>query len=248
MEINLSIQPPITINIISPTDQQTVSSPTSISTNVTAMAQVIKVEFSVDDALIYTVNAPPYEYQWDLKGVPAGNHKISVAAFDINGYSSQSSINVIVAIQQKSGLIWLAGIAALVVAAVLIPLGLRSRRRMQKVASSATIPPASSDQTPSARISEMEGINPDQIWTLSSENIRLGRKRDENDIPLKGLKASRKHAVISYRQGQYVIQSLNPENPVIVNNQPVQQQVLHDGDVIQAGETILKFELISKGA
>jgi pSer/pThr/pTyr-binding forkhead associated (FHA) protein len=49
-------------------------------------------------------------------------------------------------------------------------------------------------------------------------------------------------------QGQYIIQSLNPENPVIVNNEPVQQQVLNNGDVIQAGETVLKFESTNEGA
>jgi hypothetical protein len=178
---------------------------------------------------------------------------ISAAAFDINGYSSQSSINVIVAIQQKSGLIWIAGIAALVVAAILIPLGLRSRKRIQKQALSAPIPAAPSEQaespsTPSARLHEIEGINPNQIWPLSNEDVHLGRKRDENDIPLKGLQASRKHAVISLKQGQFVIFSLNPENPVIINNQPVQQQVLNNGDIIQAGETILRFDLSTDGA
>ncbi len=249
IEINLSIQPPITINIISPTDQQTVSGSTSISTNVTAMAQISRVEFSVDDALLNTVDAPPYEFSWDLNGVPAGNHKISVSAFDINGYSSQSSINVIVAIQQKSGLIWIVGIVALVAAAVLIPLGLRSRKRMQKLGSST--PAASDDAAPSAltaRLVEIDGINPDQSWPLSAENVRLGRKRDENDIQLKGLQASRKHAVISLKQGQYVIFSLNPENPVLINNQAVQQQVLNNGDVIQAGETTLRFEIPTNGA
>jgi hypothetical protein len=66
MEINLSVQPPITINIISPTDQQTISGPTNISTNITAMAQIGRVEFSIDDTLLDTVNSPPYEFTWNL--------------------------------------------------------------------------------------------------------------------------------------------------------------------------------------
>jgi pSer/pThr/pTyr-binding forkhead associated (FHA) protein len=60
---------------------------------------------------------------------------------------------------------------------------------------------------------------------------------------LKGRRASRKHAVIRYQQGSYFIYSLNPQNPVAVNDQPIDQgYMLQPGDVIYAGETILRFE------
>ncbi len=253
MDIGLDVQAPVTIKIDNPAEQETISGSTVISAEVSAMAQIIKVEFKTDDSLLGTVSTTPYQIQWDLKGVPAGTHTISAIAYDINGFSSEDSISTIVAIQQKSGLIWLAGIATLVVAAVLIPLGLRSRKRIRQQSLSASLPP---DQSPlggppgnaPAILREIEGINPNHIWNLSPENVRLGRKRDENDIPLKGLNASRKHAMISFNQGHYVIQSLNTQNPVMVNNEPVQQQVLNNGDVIQAGETILKFELSGEGA
>ena len=91
-------------------------------------------------------------------------------------------------------------------------------------------------------------MSPNQTWPISTDEVRLGRKRDENDIPLKGLSASRHHAVIRCIQGEYVIFTLNPKNPVIVNDQPViDQQILHNGDLIRAGETVLRFELPGQG-
>jgi len=65
----------------------------------------------------------------------------------------------------------------------------------------------------------------------------------ENDIPLEGRNASRKHAVIRYERGQYVIYSQNADNPVIVNNTTVaQSHILRQGDEIQLGDTVLKYE------
>jgi hypothetical protein len=199
-----------------------------------------------------SVDAPPYEIQRDLKELLTLNHKISTNAFGINGYSSKDSINVIEAIQKKSGLVWLVGIAALIVAAILIPIGLRTMRRSRQQTISALIPPDQSIQEsisakPTAIIREKEGVNSNQIWSLSSENSRLGRKRDENDIPVKSLKSSRIHAVINFNHGQYGFRSLDTRNPVTVNNEPMQQRVLTDGDVNQTGETILKFELSGEG-
>ena len=86
-------------------------------------------------------------------------------------------------------------------------------------------------------------MSPGQVWPLGNSQVRLGRKRDENDIPLKGLNASRRHAYISFEQGQYVIYPLSPNNPVLINNVPVvQRQVLQPGDVIRMGETTLRYE------
>ena len=93
-----------------------------------------------------------------------------------------------------------------------------------------------------AVLREMEGLNPNQVWPLTADEIHLGRKKDENDIPLQGLRASRRHADIRRYEANYVIYSLSQENPVLINNEPVVQQVLQPRDVIQAGESIFRFE------
>ena len=94
---------------------------------------------------------------------------------------------------------------------------------------------------------EIEGMNPGQIWPLTEGVLRLGRKREINDIPLKGLKASREQAVIEFREGIFIVRSLKIENPIYVNNQPVSnERALEAGDELRAGETILRVETKSQ--
>lgn len=104
----------------------------------------------------------------------ATNHKISTNHFDVNEYSSEESIYVVMAMQKKSGLAWLVGIAALIVAVMLIPTGLRTMRRSRQLTISASVPPDQSIQEsisakPTVIIRKMEGVYSNQIWSLSSE-------------------------------------------------------------------------------
>jgi len=90
---------------------------------------------------------------------------------------------------------------------------------------------------------EREGFEPGHVWQLKGSEIRLGRKRDENDIMLKGLSASRFHAVINLTPNGATLKSLNPENPAYVNGQPIiEELLLRNGDVIKAGESEFLFE------
>jgi VWFA-related protein len=249
--IKLVVQPPVELQITSPLANDTVSGKITVSAAVMALAQIDRVEFSVDDKAAQTINTPPYEFEWDPTGAGAGAHRITAKAVDVNGFSDAETVSFTVAMQQSSGVAWLAVIAVLAVAAILIPLGIRNRRRMQSpealptelpgagVAGAAAVPGGLS----SASLRELDGLTPNQVWPLAGEQVRLGRKRDENDIPIKGLSASRQHAVI-YRYGnQHLIASVKPENPAYVNDQPVvQQHTLQNGDVIRIGETLLRYE------
>ena len=72
----------------------------------------------------------------------------------------------------------------------------------------------------------------------------MGRKRDENDIPLKGLTASRQQAVIRHQTEGFVLYSLKPDNLMIVNETPVLDHVvLQHGDRIRAGDSVFIFEV-----
>jgi hypothetical protein len=127
-------------------------------------------------------------------------------------------------------------IVLLAVVAVTIPWAVRTRRRMSRQAESFV-------RTGQVALREIKGLNPNQVWPLGVNEIRLGRKRDENDITLEGRNASRKHAVIRFERGHYVIHSLSEANPVIVNSQPVaQSHTLQPGDEIQLGDTVLRYE------
>jgi VWFA-related protein len=246
LSVSLNVQPPITIEITTPTDNSTVSGSINFTAKVTALPGVSlsRVVFFVDEKEIASIPADPnltqYETTWDTGNYPAQAHPISVIAYDTAGlFTTEKKMLVNVQVGGYSGMIVL---IVLAIAALVIPIAMRSRRRAGRsanmVVSSGV---ASAGGQPLLR--ELDGVSPNQVWPLGMSEVRLGRKRDENDIALKGLKASRRQASIRFEQGLYAIYSLSANNPVLVNDKPVvQMQVLKPGDLIRLGETVLRFE------
>jgi VWFA-related protein len=241
MSISLNVRPPITVQITSPQEGDSLTGKKTVSADVSALYKVAKVDFLLDDKTLATVTDAPYQAEIDLGKVTPGAHVIRAVAQDINNYSGESKINVNVGLQTGGLLLGIALAVVLGASAIIIPLSVRKRRRLAQPAKPAAAPPAMAGQS---ALVELEGANPSQTWPISGEQVRLGRKREENDIPLKGLSASRRHALIHCKEGSYVIESLNLQNPVLVNDQPVAQpQPLHPGDIISAGESIFRFEI-----
>ena len=255
--VRLLVQAPISVEILSPKPGENINAPTRISAKVSAFAKVAKVEFKVDDKVLGTLQAEPYEVQWPMVGIESGPHEIVVTAIDINSYSAEKRIMVTVGESGGGGLMGIVAIiAALAIAGILIPFGLRSRMRRRKVrpptyppSQGAILSPISPSPYPSmgahqAALRELSGLNPNRVWYLSGQGeIRMGRKREENDVPLAGQTASRRHAVIRHSQGYYYLYNLRTDNPVLVNGNPIMQQhMLQPGDLIQAGDSIFRFE------
>lgn len=239
--IRLDVQPPLTVKITSPTDGSTVGSSTKITTDVAALPNITiqRVDFLVDGQVIASDTDKPYEADWNIQNYPAQTHPVKVIAYDNTGvFSSEANISVNLEVGSYS---WMVPLLVLAVAILIIPIAMRSRRRIKKPDLPAAVPVISGNVQPVLR--ELEGMTPNQVWPLGASEIRLGRKRDENDIPLKGLNASRRQATIRHEQGQYVIYSLNKDNPVFINDHPVNgAQALKPGDVLRLGETVMRFE------
>ena len=75
--------------------------------------------------------------------------------------------------------------------------------------------------------------------TLSKDRTRIGRNPD-NDIVLKNPAVSKSHAVIEQTTVGTMIRDLGSINGTFVNEMPVTEEKLKDGDLI----TIAKYELI----
>jgi uncharacterized protein YegL len=252
--LRLNVELPIQVVITNPTGGMNVAGPLKISADVTAQAKISRVEFQVDGTTLGQVENPPYEMNWPAVGANQGAHEITVIAYDANGYSTPASVKVNVT--GASGGIGqgLALAIILIVAALVIPIGLRLRSRMKAPKTDSESLTQTPPPVPSISVSdggavlhELQGLNPEYIWNLpESGDIALGRKRDENDIPLKGATASRHHAVIRCQEGVYYLFNQRPENPTLVNSNPVTQEcALTPGDTIQAGESLFQFELRS---
>jgi len=251
--IKVLVSEPVIVSIKSPTSGESVSGTVKIVAEVDSHADVDKVEILGDGKVIETFTDPPYETEWGLARASEGQHEITVTARDAHGHEDDAKVNIYVTARTGGGLssygiLAIALVGGLATIGIIIPLVLRSRRQRGPKAA-ATVPsappPGPSRATPGGQpgLYEVEGLSPGQVWPLRGPEIHLGRMREENDIHLKGLTASRRHAVIRLQGGYYYVYSLNPENPVIVNNVPIrQQQVLRPGDMIRAGESLFRFE------
>ncbi len=89
-------------------------------------------------------------------------------------------------------------------------------------------------------ISQPDGSEREVV--LSSSPSTLGKTPD-NAIVIADTAISRKHAVVEWRDGEYVIKDLGSLNGVFVNGQRVSDQghALRDGDKIEIGRTKIAF-------
>jgi pSer/pThr/pTyr-binding forkhead associated (FHA) protein len=83
---------------------------------------------------------------------------------------------------------------------------------------------------------------PEQAHALGTEEVSIGRA-DGNDIVIKDIYASRRHARILVEGTQYIWMDYEGvTRPSSVNGDPVSGRVpLQDGDRIEVGETVLVF-------
>lgn len=73
-----------------------------------------------------------------------------------------------------------------------------------------------------------------------SQTTFLGRNR-ENHVTLMDTSASRRHARIERRNGDFILEDLKSTNGTILNQKAISREMLHHGDKIQIGETVLQF-------
>jgi len=80
------------VTITTPSNGATVGSNFTVTAKITTPYTVTKVEFYFDGSLYSTITNSPYSAEFSLAG--AGNHQITVKAFDSAGSSGESSINI----------------------------------------------------------------------------------------------------------------------------------------------------------
>jgi hypothetical protein len=83
-------------------------------------------------------------------------------------------------------------------------------------------------------------LSGEQQIPITNPVVNIGRQRD-NHIVLDDASVSRRHAQIRLRFGQYVLFDLGSTVGTIINGHPVQEAVLHSGDVIALGTTRLIY-------
>ncbi len=240
-EIPVVTVPAIKLNLA---DDEFVSGKVILSTQAEPQANIVNVQYFLDDVFLGESATPPYEFEWNSKTTSPGYHDMKISAITADGDVLESVTRVNVGIQKGSSVIWIALITLLAAAAVLVPIAFRRNKRIKTKGQLEANVPGPQSSGSGATLNEQNGLNPGQTWYLQ-EITRLGRKSTENDIPLMGLSASRYQGVIRANMGEYILESISPENPMLLNDQAVTNStVLQAGDVIQAGDSTFIFEII----
>ncbi|MBE6106782.1 FhaA domain-containing protein [Anaerovibrio lipolyticus] len=90
----------------------------------------------------------------------------------------------------------------------------------------------------------IEGPDIDSYLEFGEKQIYIGR-RVNNDFILTDTNASRVHAFITYERHRHILYDAESLNGTFVNGQRVvSPQLLHTGDEIRIGETVLVYEVI----
>jgi hypothetical protein len=97
-----------------------------------------------------------------------------------------------------------------------------------------------------AKLVIIRGKNAGKEFPCYSQTTLIGRVRD-NHVTIRDVSASRRHARIERREGDFILEDLNSTNGTVLNKKTITREMLHHGDKIQIGETVLQFILEEKG-
>lgn len=79
---------------------------------------------------------------------------------------------------------------------------------------------------------------------LSGETFFIGRSRN-NNLVLSDKSVSRKHAVINFLEGEYIVSDLKSLKGIYVNGKKIDEASLKPGDIVNIGENRMQFRLFS---
>ncbi len=95
--------------------------------------------------------------------------------------------------------------------------------------------------TPTLTVRYSSGRQEGLVYNLDKDELTIGRN-PKCDIFLNDMTVSRSHARLQRMGSDWSINDCQSYNGLWVNNQPVDHVMLKDGDVIQLGCFILKYE------
>ena len=90
------------------------------------------------------------------------------------------------------------------------------------------------------RLLVLSGPLKDSVVPLAEGEVSIGRE-SSNGIAVTDPSVSRKHCLITLRDGTVTVRDLDSRNGTVVNGLPVEEQQIHHGDQITAGDSSFLF-------
>jgi len=101
----------------------------------------------------------------------------------------------------------------------------------------APLPSAKPDE---AKLVMLEKGRPKHVFPLGKDRVIIGRL-PESDVSVSDPGVSRRHAEVRREDGSYILVDLGSTNGTKVNEAPIGERVLEEGDRITIGRTVLEF-------
>ena len=114
----------------------------------------------------------------------------------------------------------------------------------QRVDSQMDELPGSGSVPSGASVRVMRGFYADLEVLLDRDWLVIGRGRTA-DLVLSEPTISRAHAAIGYEKGEFFVQDLGSTNGTGVNGKREPRTLLSDGDELQLGKLLLRFNRVS---
>jgi len=117
--------PPV-VAVQSPSNGAVISSTVKIAVQADDASGISKVEFYLQDMLVYTVDKTPYQWVWNTETSSNGNYTIVVKAYDFANHNQTTSLKVTVKNTEFSWLqidfhiLLVAGVSAIIVTLIIV--------------------------------------------------------------------------------------------------------------------------------
>jgi hypothetical protein len=92
------------------------------------------------------------------------------------------------------------------------------------------------------KLTLFEEGKPTKAWKIEKTERSIGRS-ERCDIKVPSKTVSKEHVRLEYKLGTYIATDQNSLNGVVVNAKKVRRASLRDGDLIQLGDVVLRFEV-----
>ena len=90
------------------------------------------------------------------------------------------------------------------------------------------------------RLIQIDRGKPGKVFELTKDRVIIGRL-PESDVSVNDPGVSRRHAEIRRQDGNFLLVDLGSTNGTRVNEAPIGERVLEEGDRITVGRTVLEF-------
>ena len=93
-----------------------------------------------------------------------------------------------------------------------------------------------------ARLRVVAGSGKGRVYSITGNTMVIGRD-DGCDVVVDDPRVSGRHAIVSYRGGEFRVSDLQSTNGSLLNGSPLTESVFQESDDLRLGKTVIRLEV-----